>query len=111
MSVNAKGLFPSQAARLVMVGFQGESKKALVELAPLRWRADTGQLFLARRLVVRLHLLMCRPCRHYAAQIRSLGEAARRLFGQTTDSASLEDLKARILSQAPKTQGKENGVT
>ncbi len=72
---------------------------------------ELSEAGIGRRLVVRLHLLRCRPCRHYAAQIRSLGEAARRLFGQTTDSASLEDLKARILSQAPKTQGKENGVT
>jgi len=71
---------------------------------------ELSEAGIGRRLLVRLHLLWCRPCRHYAAQIRSLGEAARRLFGQTTDSASLEDLKARILSQA-KTQGKENGVT
>ena len=48
------GLSPSSAARLVSVGFQGEDKKALVELAPLRWDESRGQLLLARRLVVRL---------------------------------------------------------
>ncbi len=49
-----EGLSPSDAARIVSVGFQGEAKKALVELAPLRWDQSTGQLLLARRLVVRL---------------------------------------------------------
>ncbi len=46
--------YPTEAARIVSVGFQGELKKALVELAPLRWDEATGQLLLARRLVVRL---------------------------------------------------------
>lgn len=45
---------PSSGARIVSVGFQGEDKKALVELAPFRWDGATGQLVLARRLVVRL---------------------------------------------------------
>ena len=35
-------LYPSEAARLVSVGFQGEVKKALMELAPLRWDETTG---------------------------------------------------------------------
>ena len=47
-------LSPSSAARIVEVGFQGDVKKALVELAPVRWDAARGQLLLARRLVVRL---------------------------------------------------------
>ena len=51
------GLLPSEAARVVSVGFQGEVKKALVELAPLRWDPSSGRLFLARRLrvVVKFH--------------------------------------------------------
>jgi hypothetical protein len=48
------GLFPEEAARIVSVGFQGERKKALLELAPLRWDRASGQLLLARRLTVRL---------------------------------------------------------
>ena len=47
-------LYPSEAARFVSVGFQGEVKKALVELAPLRWDEATGRLLLVKRLVVRL---------------------------------------------------------
>ena len=36
------------------VGFQGETKKALLELSPLRWDEASGQLLLARRLIVRV---------------------------------------------------------
>ncbi len=72
---------------------------------------ELSEAGIGRRLAVRLHLFMCRDCRRYAAQIRAIGEAARGLFGQTTDSGSLEDLKARILSQAPKGDGTGNGVT
>ena len=50
----SKGLYPEKAARLVSVAFQQELKKALLELAPLRWDSSTGQLLLARHLVVRL---------------------------------------------------------
>ena len=45
---------PSSAARIVSVGFQEDVKKALVELAPLRWDGTSGQVLLARRLVVRV---------------------------------------------------------
>jgi len=49
-----RGAWPEAAARVVSVAFQGETKKALVELAPLRWDEDTGNLLLARRLLVRV---------------------------------------------------------
>ncbi len=48
------GPFPVRAARLVGTAFQGEEKKALVELWPLRWDASANRLQLARRLLVRL---------------------------------------------------------
>ncbi len=72
---------------------------------------ELSEAGIGRRLAVRLHLLKCRYCRRYAAQIRALGDAARGLFGQTTDSVGLEDLKARILSLAPNGEGTGNGVT
>jgi hypothetical protein len=50
----ARRPYPAEAARVVTTAFQGETKKALVELAPLRWSASTGQLLLARRLRVRV---------------------------------------------------------
>jgi hypothetical protein len=46
--------YPESWAELLSVGFQGASKKALVEMAPLRWDATSERLMLARRLVVRL---------------------------------------------------------
>jgi hypothetical protein len=49
-----QGFYAEEWARLVSVGFQGDVKKALVELAPLRWDTGSGGLVLARRLVVRL---------------------------------------------------------
>jgi hypothetical protein len=53
------GLFPAEPARIVEAGFQGEVKKALVELSPLRW--DGAQLLLARRLLVRVSFQGAEP--------------------------------------------------
>ena len=50
------GLTPSSAARVLSVGYQGLDRKALLELAPLRWDGAAGELVLARRMVVRLAL-------------------------------------------------------
>jgi hypothetical protein len=50
------GLYPREAARVLEQGYQLDTGKALLELAPLRWDATTGRLLLARRLVVRLAL-------------------------------------------------------
>jgi alpha-tubulin suppressor-like RCC1 family protein len=46
------GLYPLEAASIASVGFQGDVKKALMELAPLRWDPASGHLLLSRRLVV-----------------------------------------------------------
>ncbi len=46
------GLVPNQAARVAEVAFQGDVKKALLELAPLRWDAATRRLLFARTLQV-----------------------------------------------------------
>jgi CSLREA domain-containing protein len=48
----ATGLTSASAARISGVAFEGESKKAVLELAPLRYDAGRGQLVLCRRLVV-----------------------------------------------------------
>ncbi|MGH9391403.1 MAG: hypothetical protein ACRD1Z_17490, partial [Vicinamibacteria bacterium] len=58
------GLFPERVARLLQVGFQGDTKKAELELAPLRWNVGTGELMLARRLVVELDFRGERERRH-----------------------------------------------
>ncbi len=46
------GLIPQEAARIAEVAFQGEMKKALLEMAPLRWDSTKGQLVLSRKLLV-----------------------------------------------------------
>jgi len=51
---SAAGVFPSSGARVVETAFQGEVKKALVELSPLRWDGGSGQLLLAQRLLVQV---------------------------------------------------------
>jgi hypothetical protein len=53
-SLETFGFYPENAARLLQVGFQGDAKKAQLELAPLRWNGSTGELVLARRLTVNL---------------------------------------------------------
>lgn len=51
-----------------------------------------------RRLALRVHLLGCRHCRRYAAQIRAIGRAARDLFHpRETDPQRLERLEEKIL--------------
>jgi hypothetical protein len=52
-SFASQGLPPDEAARILGSGFQGEVKKAQVELAPLRWDASSGRVLLARKLTVR----------------------------------------------------------
>ena len=57
-----------------------------------------------RGLTLRLHLLMCRHCRRYAAQIRAIGTAARRLFREHgEDPRALERLKETILGRPERT--------
>ena len=58
------------------------------------------------RLALRVHLLMCRHCRRYAAQIRAIGTAARSLFReQCEDPTALERLQEKILSRRETTPG------
>jgi hypothetical protein len=63
------------------------------ELATAGWR---------RRLSVRLHLLMCLHCRRYSRQMREIGTAARRIFGEERpDPDSQDRLRSSILSRIP----------
>jgi hypothetical protein len=52
--LQSPGLLPEEAARLLQVGYQGDAKKAQLELAPLRWNGSTGELLFARKLTVHL---------------------------------------------------------
>ncbi len=85
-----EGLYPSSPARIVSVGFQGEAKKALVELAPLRWDESRGQLLLARRLVVRLSFREREPKERILADgVRGRRYARKRSHDQRTVVARL----------------------
>ena len=82
-------LYPSEAARLVSVGFQGNVKKALVELAPLRWDGTKGQLLLARRLVVRVLFRGREPSELSTDGVQGRRYARRRSHDQRTVVARL----------------------
>ena len=83
------GLYPSEAARVVSVGFQGDVKKALVELTPLRWDASRGQLLLARRLVVRLSFRARDPADHSTDGVRGRRYRRRPSHDRSTVAARL----------------------
>ncbi len=53
-SVKRAGSSESKAARVVSVAFQGEVKKALVEMSPLGWDESRQQIRLAKKLIVTL---------------------------------------------------------
>jgi hypothetical protein len=53
-AADPSGLFPASQAFVHQTAFQGERKKAYVELAPLQVDEASGDVTLARRLVVRL---------------------------------------------------------
>ena len=64
-------------------------KIASDELVAAGWR---------ERLPVRLHLLWCRHCRRYMAQMRAIGGAARNLWGpRSRDPEALKRLEREIL--------------
>jgi hypothetical protein len=61
--------------------------------------ADAGPWL---RLRIRLHLMMCRHCARYAAQIRAIGTKARERFHPPEEPTDVEDLQKRILESASK---------
>jgi hypothetical protein len=79
--------YSAESARVVEVGFQGSTKKALLELAPLRWDAESRQMILARRLVVRLSFRGREP--------DELAGRASRGHGRKTDSTILARIRVK----------------
>ena len=63
-----------------------------------------------QRLGLKLHLLMCRHCRNYVAQIRAIGAAAHKLFREGLwDRDALDRLEAAILRQAAESPALSTG--
>jgi hypothetical protein len=56
-----RGSFPRAAARVLGTGFQQETKKAQIELAPLRFDPASSTLVLSRRLLVRVDFAGTEP--------------------------------------------------
>ena len=52
-----------------------------------------------RRLGIRFHLLMCRHCRRYKDQLRTIAKSARRHLGGDADPETLERLERVILKR------------
>ena len=73
-----------------------QSCKEIARLIASEELVDAGWL---RRTSVRLHLLSCRHCRGYAAQVRAIGAAARDRWGSGPDEQALERLERSILER------------
>ncbi len=69
------------------------------ELARLVASDGLAEATWSRRVAVRFHLLMCRHCRLYTAQMRDLGRAARSLFKGEDQGPDLDGLKSSILEK------------
>jgi CSLREA domain-containing protein len=108
------GLVPATSARVVETGFQEEVKKALLELAPLRWDGSSERLLWARRLEVRVSFSGMEPSERSfgGSRGRRRGEGSRRdgsvLARLSTTEAGLyrvrfEDVFARGSRAIPST--------
>jgi hypothetical protein len=53
-----------------------------------------------RRFGVLMHLAMCRHCRGYVRQLKRIGRAARRLFGDVAPDADTAERIARAVREA-----------
>ena len=73
-----------------------QSCKEVARLIASDELVDAGRL---RRTLVWLHLLRCRHCRGYAAQVRAIGAAARDRWGSGPDAQALERLERSILKR------------
>jgi hypothetical protein len=60
------------------------------------------------RLKVRLHLLMCRHCARYAAQIRTIDAKVRERFHSSKEQPAVEELQRKILESAGKSNDERN---
>ncbi len=71
--------------------------KEVADLIASEALVSTG---LPKRALVRLHLLMCRDCRGYAAQLRAIGLAGRdRWKASPSDAPTLERLQRAIVDR------------
>ena len=81
-------------------------KEVTRKLASGEWE----QASWSQKLAIRFHLFMCRHCRLYAAQLRAVRDAARKLWGPgSEDSNMLDRLEDKILGRFPESQDDSMG--
>ena len=77
------------------------------EIARLTASDELAGARLRLRLAVRFHRMLCRACRRYASQIRSLGVWARKCAEAGPQEAdSLAKLRRSILARGPEGPGR-----
>lgn len=54
-----------------------------------------------KRLCARIHLLLCRPCRAYCDEIRTIGLAARKRYADDDARKNADEVLARLLAAGP----------
>lgn len=60
----------------------------------------------ARRVAVRLHLLICRHCRRYARELSAIGAASRRAFAMpSVDNSKRVAFEARLNAEIRRVPG------
>jgi len=80
------------------------------EVARLLSTEAAAEGALSDRVRVRLHLLFCKYCRGYAAQLRAIGTAGRELWTECTgEHETLSRLEESILQQLERPGGSEPG--
>jgi hypothetical protein len=72
------------------------------ELTRLTASGEMEEAGWMRRALRRLHLMMCRHCRRYVAQMREIGSRAREHLGTgTSDEAVAKRLEADLVARIP----------
>jgi len=67
------------------------------EVSRLVAAGESEALGFMKRLEMKFHLFMCKHCRNYVAQIRSIGQGARDLAAENeTDPAKLQQMEQKI---------------
>jgi len=64
-------------------------------------RGTVDELGGLARLKLRLHLMMCHHCARYVRQLQTLGEHARRMFGQQPDPERCRRLETAVMARWP----------
>ncbi|MCH7491321.1 MAG: hypothetical protein IID05_11585 [Gemmatimonadetes bacterium] len=72
------------------------SCKEVARLIASEELVDAGRF---KRALVRIHVLMCRHCRRYAAELRAIGAAAHDRWASGAPDGALERLERSILER------------